>query len=360
MRTLLLFLLVGSASAQTGSLVGTVLGETGEPLSGATVYLSGTTRGDATDDAGRYEILSVPPGAYRLVGSLVGYEPVVQEVDLEDGDTVTTDFTLYTARRTVGFVRVEAPRDTRWTGQNVRFVRAFLGESARGDSARIVNPEVLEFQERAGVLQAAAAKPLLIENRALGYLLTYDLRAFVQTADEVRYDGDARFEPLDPGSDLEAERWARARADAYRGSLAHLLRTLVEDDLEDSGFTLTLDEDRATGTMGTMGQGDAARVVRRRDVFRHDRDGGGVLRFRGELGVRYDEPEDPAFARSALVRGESRPTANAQQSLIELRAPEVRLDERGTPEAPLDVLTRGYMGFERLADLVPDDYAPDR
>lgn len=334
MRVILFLLLATSATAQTGSLAGTVLDEAGAPLSGATVYLSGTTRGDATDDAGRYEITDVPPGAYRLVGSLVGYEPVVTEVDLEDDEQVVTDFVLYTARRTIGFVRVEAPRDTRWTGQRARFERAFLGESARADSALILNPEVLEFQERTGVLQAAAAKPIVIENRALGYRLVYDLRAFVQTSDEVRYDGDVQFIPLEDESVLEAERWADARANAYRGSLAHLLRVLVEDDLEDSGFALTLDEDRTTGTMGTMGQGDAARPVRRRDIFRADPEGGGRLRFRGLLSVRYEEPEDPAFARSALVRGDSRPAATVQQSLVELRAPEVELDERGTPASP--------------------------
>ena len=359
MRLLFLLALAGSVAAQTGTLVGTVLDEEGDPLSGATVYLSGTTRGDATDADGRYEIADVPPGVYRLVASMVGFEPIVEEVALEDRTRVATDFLLYTARRTVGFIRVEAPRDRRWMRHRARFEEAFLGESARADSVEVLNPEVLEFQERMGVLQAVAAKPLVIENRALGYRLTYDLRAFAQSAEEVRYDGDVRFEEMAPPSARDSVRWRQARLAAYRGSLQHLLRSLVEDDLEGSGFLLTLDESRRE-IEDTMDMRPSARPARRRDIYRPDRAGGGRLGFRGRLVVRFPELEDPAFVTSALVRGDRRQPGGEQRSVLELRADAVRLDERGTPASPLDVYTRGYLGFERLADLVPDDYEPDR
>ena len=37
-----------------------------------------------------------------------------------------------------------------------------------------------------------------------------------------------------------------------------------------------------------------------------------------------------------------------------------RIDPQGTPEDPFAVWTSGYLGFERLADEVPDDYVPAR
>ena len=35
-----------------------------------------------------------------------------------------------------------------------------------------------------------------------------------------------------------------------------------------------------------------------------------------------------------------------------------RFDPQGTPEDPYAITTSGYLGFERLADAVPEDYVP--
>ena len=49
------------AQAQaTGQISGTVTGEGGRPISGASVSVAGTTRGDQTDAAGRFTISAVP------------------------------------------------------------------------------------------------------------------------------------------------------------------------------------------------------------------------------------------------------------------------------------------------------------
>ncbi|PAP76186.1 carboxypeptidase-like regulatory domain-containing protein [Rubrivirga marina] len=353
-------LLAGAAGAQPATLTGTVRGGDGAPLAGANVYLSGTTRGDAADAEGRYRIEGVPPGAHRLVASLVGYEAETQEIVAEAGQEIATDFVLNGARRTVGFVRVEAPRDPRWQSQLATFEQAFLGESTLADSVRIVNPEVLEFREGVGGLQAAAAKPLAIENRALGYRLTYDLRGFALSDTEVRYDGDERFEPLEPASNAEAVRWAAARVRAYRGSLRHLLRALLGGTAEAEGFDLFLDEEAdASFNADAFGRSAAGRPrpADARDVFERRRDGTGQLRFDGRLDVHYDEAEDAGYPGSRWFAETRSAPADEQRSSIELRAESVAVDADGTLAAPLDVLARGYLGFERLADLLPADYA---
>ena len=69
-----------SADAQTQRTVtGTVVDETGEPLIGATVQVSGESIGTSTDMDGRYS-LNVPAKAKRLTFSYVGYEKM--EVDI--------------------------------------------------------------------------------------------------------------------------------------------------------------------------------------------------------------------------------------------------------------------------------------
>jgi outer membrane receptor protein involved in Fe transport len=63
--------------AVTGSITGTVIdSKTQEPLAGVSVSIEGTTMGAKTDVEGRYNVINVPVGAYKLVFSSMGYANV--------------------------------------------------------------------------------------------------------------------------------------------------------------------------------------------------------------------------------------------------------------------------------------------
>ena len=349
---LLLALLAASAQAQPASLRGTVRDAAGAALPGASVYLSGTSRGAAADAEGRYRIDGVPPGAYRLVGSMVGFEADVLAVRLEPGEARSVDLALEAAPLDLGDVVAEADRDARWQGRLAWFTRTLLGESANADSTRLLNPEVLDLSVRWGTLHAAAAAPLVIENRALGYRIHYDLSVFAAGASSVRYDGDERFEPLGPASADEAARWAAARLRAYRGSLTHLLQALLAGTTEAEGFSLEWFREGATGAWPSV------RVVggRLMDV---DADGWGTLRARGRVEVVYHgEPEEAAYLRSEWFRERRYRPDPVQRSALYLDRSAVRVDPQGTPEDPFSISTSGHMAFERLADRVPEEYRP--
>ena len=102
--TLFVALAVPAHALVTGIISGKVTdAETGAPLSGANVVLTGTTLTTVTDDAGRYVITNVPPGAYQVAASLVGYAEVVTTgVEVLQDQTTATDVSL---KRTV----VEVP-----------------------------------------------------------------------------------------------------------------------------------------------------------------------------------------------------------------------------------------------------------
>ena len=69
-----LMLLAGKISAQNGIIRGSVSDEaTGEPLTGVTILIEGTTKGMLTDLDGKFN-LSVEPGVYNLRFSFVSYE----------------------------------------------------------------------------------------------------------------------------------------------------------------------------------------------------------------------------------------------------------------------------------------------
>jgi hypothetical protein len=68
-------------------LLGTVTdGDTGMPVAGAEVELTGTIFGATTDDTGAFRIEQLPPGPAKLVIRQIGHQPLRQEVTLpEDG-----------------------------------------------------------------------------------------------------------------------------------------------------------------------------------------------------------------------------------------------------------------------------------
>ncbi len=93
---LLVFIpLVQTFAGVTGKIQGKVVDKDGMPLPGANVLLVGTRRGAATDTKGRYVILSVPPGVYKISVRMIGYETVTKTGVLVNADRTTiVDFKL--------------------------------------------------------------------------------------------------------------------------------------------------------------------------------------------------------------------------------------------------------------------------
>jgi len=95
-----------------GKLTGKVTDfKTHEPLTGANVILEGTTLGAAADANGRYIILNVPAGTYKVTASLLGYGKVKKtEVEVEIDRTTELDFELKDASVQLDQVTIVAER----------------------------------------------------------------------------------------------------------------------------------------------------------------------------------------------------------------------------------------------------------
>ncbi len=110
--SLILFLSLKVFAGDTGKIAGRVVdGSTKEPLIGASVVVTGTSLGAATDLDGRFTILNVQPGVYTVRASAVGYQPVesknnrvsidlTTDVDFELNESaITTEAVVVTAQR---------------------------------------------------------------------------------------------------------------------------------------------------------------------------------------------------------------------------------------------------------------------
>ena len=97
---LALVLAVGYSYSQgtTGKIVGKVTDEEGTPFPGVTVEISGPKllgmRTDITTEKGLYRFVALPPGAYKILFKLDGFNPVERTAYVQIGGTYTVDAVL--------------------------------------------------------------------------------------------------------------------------------------------------------------------------------------------------------------------------------------------------------------------------
>ena len=80
---MILCLVAFFASAQTMKISGTVVDESGEPIIGASVKVTGTTLGVATNLDGKFTLDNVPRTARTIVVSYIGMLPVTTQIKPE-------------------------------------------------------------------------------------------------------------------------------------------------------------------------------------------------------------------------------------------------------------------------------------
>lgn len=145
---LLLFLVATPAIAQTGKITGVVLDDAGSPMVGVNIVIDGTARGSSTDADGRYFILNIEPGTYRLVGSFIGFRTVAQtDVIVNINRTTTVDFVLEESAVETDEIVVVAERPDVEVDQTA--------------TVEIIRPE--EVEQIAGVLDLGDALSLQAE-----------------------------------------------------------------------------------------------------------------------------------------------------------------------------------------------------
>lgn len=81
------------AAAASGRISGRAL-EKGSPVSFANVVVLGTKQGTMTDENGAFMIPGVPVGTYQVKLQAIGYDPVIQTVQVNAGQTATVNFNV--------------------------------------------------------------------------------------------------------------------------------------------------------------------------------------------------------------------------------------------------------------------------
>lgn len=365
MRSVFFFLTVGfglsflffcfSETHAQATIQGRVLDDnTGEPLEGAHVFLSGTSIGTVTNASGRFLIERIPPGSYRLVVSIIGYDRTPADIILREAEERTFVRRLKPVIYQMNELYV-GNLDSRWERYLDRFERLFIGESELAEDVAIINPEVLRFNTRWwGRFEAEALAPLIIENRSLGYRIVYHIREFRHSGSRTRWTGDNHFEDLVPADSSQAEYWKINRQAVFEGSLRHFLLSLTRLRLRQNGFLLYEQRRDIHGNYRRT----SFRLNPERIVLKTEDDQFYRLDFSDRLEIIYAcQGEDPRYPR--WYNQQNRAPARVQTSYLQLDRRPVTIDPNGEIIERYGATRYGYHSFQRVAEKTPREYRPE-
>jgi hypothetical protein len=382
------------------SLKGRVLdAETLEPLLFATVFISNSSIGTSTNKKGEFD-LTIPEGNHELVISYIGFQPFSYTISTKDLRSFY-EFRILPETIELEGSEVKEKRDKTWYDNLEVFKKYFLGSSANAKSCNILNPEVLilDGETDPNSLTARAKDILEIENPNLGYQIKYVLTGFEynEVRNELVYAGYPYFveEKLPK---RRVKKVTEGREKAYLGSMMHFMRSLYEGNSEDAGYkvfatqrvpniphvvNVDINQGGRSEEKTKLDPADIQSEIASYDsidipmndpipaanLTQSTPDGKVFIVYNKPVYILYlHEEEESAFFSYSLRNinfsiknlGEAESIESgvklAQLSKIEMRSKAVQVFDNGSYFHPFDIFVQGYMGWERIGDLMPLDY----
>lgn len=210
--------------------------ETRQPVSEAHIFFSNTAVGNFSDAAGKIKLeFSEGIDQEDLIVTHVAFNTKILEPQEFSQLTFTDTIWLEPIQIKIDELVVESTRSGKWKKRLKKFKKTFLGNDRAAKKCKILNPEVLRFEEDDENLYASAEGPIMIDNQYLGYRIHYYLSHFALAADgSMEYLGKAYFEPY---SDTE---YMERRDKIYRSSPKHFFKNLIDNRLETAGYTISM------------------------------------------------------------------------------------------------------------------------
>ncbi len=204
----------------------------------ASVYINGTSTGTHSDQNGYFELDITKYGSLPLTISALGYYTVTL-TDFSSENQIE----VYLIQKTFELkeVVVSARSTAKARKTNLKLFRdQFLGSGYNGKNCVITNEGDITFKNSGDTLEAYASKPILIDNNALGYKITYYLDNFEYCwkCKSFLYEGNAFFSE-DMSTLLTSKNFfEKRRKKAYLGSRSHLFSSLWRNSLHSNGFVI--------------------------------------------------------------------------------------------------------------------------
>lgn len=226
--------------AQTSQVQGIIINaEDNSTLASASIFINNSSRGTISDANGTFNLQGITEKAFDLIISYTGFVTVSIKITPENIAQYHT-IKMHPRKETMEGVSLMVPEKDGWQKWGKFFSETFLGVSDFAKNCSIENPKVLRFfnDKKHNRFTAYSDGNLIIRNKALGYLIKYQLEAFDYDFKTtiVTYSGYTVFEDLKTGSPRKRSRWLKARKEAYYGSMMHFMRSVFSDSVAEQGF----------------------------------------------------------------------------------------------------------------------------
>lgn len=240
-KYILLFLLVSCYTVGYSQIVkGIILdSKTKTPISFASVYFNSTMVGTISDEKGYFELDRSKYPSMSIIVSYIGYYSyTLKDFSTSQPIQIFLKSKEYELKETV--IKSKSLVKDRMRYMK-KFKEEFLGKTENARKCRILNDSDITFDYYADkdTLRAFALKPILIENEALGYTVTYYLDKFEYSrkSKKVCYIGNVVFKEY-PANKMKQLVYAKNRKNAYLGSRMHFFRSLSGNDSIVDGFKI--------------------------------------------------------------------------------------------------------------------------
>ncbi len=326
---------------------------TGQPLSYASVVAQNTTIGVLTDSTGAFSI-RLPEGGYTLSFSFAGYETGSMRVSRQSAEEELF-ITLKPESQQLDEVTIVLDLELKdgWERYGEFFLENFIGKSENALQCIIRNPEDLHFYfyKNRNTLKVVSSEPIMVENFALGYTLKFAIDSFTNNFDTriSTFAGYPFFEEME-GTSAQKKFWAKNRKATYYGSLLHFMRALYARQLEAEDFELNF--------FNPSGDKSAVEVSDIYQALHFNTDSLGVVSIQPEFPVmsiayRREKPE------ANYIKIDPRANREFQISTLLFNSKEpLYVEENGYYYEQTEIITNGYLGYKKIADLLPFDYLP--
>ncbi|WP_316734407.1 carboxypeptidase-like regulatory domain-containing protein [Pedobacter aquatilis] len=393
---------INTFSQNTFSITGKVK-DNKDVLSGVGVFVSGYKIATVTNNDGTYS-LSLKAGSYDILFQSIGYKTLVKNIVVSD-KIIVLDVVLEEDTKQLNEITIK-PDPNRGKYINL-FTDLFLGTTPNAAQCKIINPNVLivDYNQDDSKMTVKTTQFLIIENKALGYRIKYQLDLFEWNGktNVTRYEGYPYYEDLN-GSYSQTKRWTKKRDIAYFGSSNHFFSSLFSGKSKEEGFIINkmkkqVDRTRPSDSlinakikyfrisgMGSVGKhrlnpadDDSLNhwtdekyrpkqiaVLHQQNVMPETlvetyNESIKSINFSDVISVVYtNEKEEPSYLNDAIPVPRPSNMLNYQVSLINLLASPVYFYENGGIQNPRSIMYEGYWAWEKIADSVPLDYQPEK
>ena len=327
--------------------------DTKQPISGAYVYLDGTSIGDATNNTGKYTLTVRQIINTKLVLRHVGYRTIIiEEPFIHLPDTIYMEELMNTLSEIIVY------GDPFSRQQKLRaFREQFLGMTQAGRSCRIVNEDDIQiwFNVPTKTLMASSEQPIEVINEYLGYRTLFTLVDF-----KIEYSGvtlarnsiqTTYYAVMSYFTDLRPDdrRIKRRRNDVYEESSRNFFKSLAYDpffssDTTDNPVFWVYEKDIGTqidfNSYFTINDTLSQKKIHiPDDIIEKDNSGNSLLR----VNVSHHNSDNRIF------RYYSRVSFFTNNLLV---------DQYGNIDKIDKVAFEGQMGRARAGNMLPMDYEP--